>query len=47
MSDAKSYIPTFEVDQPISSGMVAGVVISKNDNFKKEDFVVGMLPWKT
>ena len=47
MSEAKSYIPPFEVGQPISSGAVAEVLASKNDNFKKGDFVAGMLPWKT
>jgi len=46
MSDAKSYVPPFEVGEPISSGIVAEVIESKNDQFKKGDFVSGLLPWK-
>ena len=47
MNDAKSYVPPFEVGKPISSGIVAEVTDSKNDNFKKGDFVSGRLDWKT
>lgn len=47
MSDAKSYIPPFEVGQPISSGVVAEVIASKHPDFKEGDFVSGMLEWKT
>ncbi|WP_417860905.1 NADP-dependent oxidoreductase [Winogradskyella sediminis] len=47
MSDAKSYVPPFELNQPIQSGVVAKVLDSKNDSFKKGDFVSGMLDWKT
>ena len=36
MSDAESYVPPFELDKPISSGIVAEVVESNNENFKKE-----------
>lgn len=46
MSDADSYVPPFELDKPISSGIVAEVVESKNDNFKKGDFVSDRLEWK-
>jgi NADPH-dependent curcumin reductase CurA len=46
MSDAKSYIPPFELHKPITSGIVAEVIDSKNDAFKKGDFVSGMLEWK-
>jgi len=46
MSDAKSYIPSFELHQPIISGIVAEVIESKNAAFKKGDFVSGMLEWK-
>ncbi len=34
MSDAKSYVQQFELHKPISSGIVAEVVDSKNENFK-------------
>ena len=46
MSDADSYVPPFELNKPISSGIVAEVVESKNDNFKKGDFVSDRLDWK-
>lgn len=46
MSDAKSYIPPFELNKPISSGCIAEVVESKNDSFKNGDFVSGLLDWK-
>lgn len=47
MSDAKSYVPPFELNKPVHSGVVAKVLASKNDNFKEGDFVSGMLDWKT
>lgn len=47
MSDAKSYIPPFELNKPIQSGVVAKVIASKNENFTEGDFVSGMLDWKT
>ncbi|WP_282051310.1 NADP-dependent oxidoreductase [Maribacter aquivivus] len=46
MSDAKSYVPPFKLDEPISSGIVAEVIETKNDKFKKGDFVSGLLQWK-
>lgn len=46
MSDAKSYVPPFELHKPITSGIVAEVVESKNKEFKKGDYVSGMLAWK-
>jgi len=47
MNDAKSYVAPFEVGKPLSSGIIAQVVASKNEDFKKGDFVSGMLNWKT
>ncbi|EDM36906.1 YfmJ [Pedobacter sp. BAL39] len=46
MSDAKSYIPPFELNKPIQSALVAEVQDSKNPDFKTGDFVTGMLEWK-
>ncbi|MEP3371432.1 MAG: NADP-dependent oxidoreductase [Maribacter dokdonensis] len=46
MSDAKSYVPPFKVGEPISSGIVAEVLESKNGNFQKGDYVSGLLQWK-
>lgn len=47
MSEAKSYVPPFEVGKPISSGIVAKVIASKHNNFKVGDYLAGMLQWKT
>lgn len=47
MSDRKSYIDPFEVDKPITGGVVAEVMDSKDSTFCKGDQVVGMLPWAT
>lgn len=46
MNDVKSYIPPFELHQPIRSGIIAEVIESKNAAFDKGDFVSGMLDWK-
>tara|TARA_R110000868_G_scaffold101726_3_gene280093 strand:+ start:66 stop:1064 length:999 start_codon:yes stop_codon:yes gene_type:complete len=47
MRDAKSYIPQFELNKPIQSGVIAKVLESKNEKFAVGDFVSGMLSWKT
>nr|WP_321226264.1 NADP-dependent oxidoreductase [uncultured Psychroserpens sp.] len=47
MSDAKSYVPSFELNKPVHSGVVAKVVASKNKNFTEGDYVSGMLNWST
>lgn len=46
MRDEASYIPPFELNKPLESGIIAEVVESNNSNFKKGDFVNGMLQWK-
>lgn len=46
MNDVKSYIPPFELHKPITSGIIAEVVASKNPAFIKGDIVSGMLDWK-
>ena len=46
MSDAPSYIPPFELNKPIASGIIAEVLESKNTSFNQGDFVSGMLPWQ-
>jgi NADPH-dependent curcumin reductase CurA len=46
MNDAKSYTPPFKLHKPITSGIVAEVVDSKNPAFIKGDFVSGMLEWQ-
>lgn len=47
MSDAKSYIPPFKLNEPIHSGVVAKVLESKNEKFQVGDYVSGMLNWST
>lgn len=46
MSDAPSYVEPFKLNKPIVSGMIAEVLASQNTNFKKGDYVSGMLQWK-
>jgi NADPH-dependent curcumin reductase CurA len=46
MNDAKSYVPPFELNQPIQSGIIAEVMDSKQADFKKGDYVSGILDWK-
>lgn len=46
MNDIKSYVPPFQLNQPIQSGVVAEVTESKNKDFKTGDFVTGILDWK-
>ncbi|WP_462319284.1 NADP-dependent oxidoreductase [Marinilabilia sp.] len=46
MTDADSYIPSFEINKPIESAIVGEVVESNNQSFSKGDFVTGLLDWK-
>ena len=46
MNNAESYIPPFELNQPIESGVIAEVISSANDAFAVGDFVSGILNWK-
>ncbi|MBG26299.1 MULTISPECIES: NADP-dependent oxidoreductase [Croceibacter] len=46
MRDQKSYIEPFELNEPITSHIIAEVIETKNDNFKEGDLVTGMLAWK-
>jgi len=45
MSDSKSYVEPFKLDEPIESLAVAEITESKNEDFKKGDHVVAELPW--
>lgn len=45
MNDVKSYIAPFQLQKPISSGIIAEVVASNHDGFSVGDFVSGMLEW--
>lgn len=46
MNDAKSYISTFQVDQPISGGVVGKVIRSMDPSLKEGDLVLSRLPWR-
>ncbi|TMU84955.1 NADP-dependent oxidoreductase [Bacillus sp. BHET2] len=46
MSDAKSYVAPFQLNEALAGGVVGEIVESESDHFQKGDFVVGMLPWQ-
>ena len=46
MNDAKSYVPPFQIDQPIQGGVVGKVAESKSGKYQSGDVVVGMFPWQ-
>ena len=46
MNDAKSYVPPFEIGQPLSGSIIAEVIESKSDDFIAGDLVFGALPWR-
>jgi len=46
MNDAKSYTPPFQLNEPLTGGVVAKVTESKSDSFTAGDYVLGALPWR-
>jgi NADPH:quinone reductase len=46
MSDLKSYIPPFELNEVISGGVVGQVVESRSGELAEGDFVIGNLGWQ-
>jgi NADPH-dependent curcumin reductase CurA len=46
MSDAKSYVPSFEVGKPLDGGVVAEVIESRHPDFVAGDAVLGHLQWQ-
>jgi len=46
MNDSKSYVPPFELNNPIQSGSIAEVLETKNPHFEKGTFYLGNLDWK-
>jgi NADPH-dependent curcumin reductase CurA len=46
MSDTKSYVPPFNLNEPVKSAIIAEVTASENPDFKVGDFVSGLLDWK-
>jgi NADPH-dependent curcumin reductase CurA len=46
MMDVKSYVAPFKLNEPMSSGVIAEVMESKNPDFNTGTFVSGYLDWK-
>jgi NADPH-dependent curcumin reductase CurA len=46
MIDRQSYLPPFQINQPLEGGSVGEVVESNNERFKPGDMVLGMLGWR-
>lgn len=46
MSEAKSYVPPFKLNQPLQSAIISEVVESKNAEFTIGENVLGLLDWK-
>jgi NADPH-dependent curcumin reductase CurA len=46
MIDRKSYVPPFQIGQPLDGGCVGRVVASRNGQFQVGDFVLGMSGWR-
>ncbi|MEN7341477.1 MAG: NADP-dependent oxidoreductase [Pseudomonadota bacterium] len=47
MNDVKSYVPPFQIGEPLAGGAVAEVIESRADGFQKGDHVMGMLGWES
>lgn len=47
MNDVKSYIPPFQIDQPLTGGAVGTVLATKSDKFKVGDTVRHQYGWQT
>lgn len=46
MNDTKSYVPAFQIDQPISGTAIGKVIMSKSTDLEIGDMVFGTLPWQ-
>jgi NADPH-dependent curcumin reductase CurA len=46
MNDRKSYVPPFQLGEPLDGGCVGRVVGSKKGSFQVGDYVSGMLGWR-
>jgi NADPH-dependent curcumin reductase CurA len=46
MNDVKSYVPPFQIDQPMEGGAIGEVVDSKADGFAPGDKVLHMAGWR-
>ena len=46
MYDRKSYVPPFQIGQPLDGTCVGRVMASKNDVLNEGDYVLSMLGWR-
>lgn len=46
MNDAKSYVPPFQLNEPMAGGVIAKVIDTKSGDLKVGDIVSGNLPWR-
>ncbi|TWU03152.1 NADP-dependent oxidoreductase [Neorhodopirellula pilleata] len=46
MKQGDSYVPAFEIDEPLEGGCVGKVVESRHDDFHEGDYVLGNLGWR-
>lgn len=46
MKDGDSYVPAFQIGEPLEGGCIGQVIESRNDQFKKGDQVLGNLGWR-
>ncbi|MFN5398610.1 MAG: NADP-dependent oxidoreductase, partial [Pseudanabaena sp.] len=46
MSDRKSYVPPFELGQPLNGGAVGEVIESRTQEFKQGDVVISSFGWR-
>lgn len=46
MNDVRSYVPAFQIGEPLAGGAVGEVLTSNDDGFKPGDLVSSMLGWR-
>ncbi|MBA4601773.1 NADP-dependent oxidoreductase [Thermoactinomyces mirandus] len=47
MSDRKSYVPPYQLDEVVQGGVVGKVIQSRSKEFQEGDFVLGNYGWQT
>ena len=45
MTELRSYVPPFNLDEPLTGGSIGEVIDSRNPKFAKGDIVMGLLNW--
>src|SRR5688572_11215396 len=46
MKDGDSYVPAFQIDEPLEGGCIGEVVQSRHTDFKEGEMVLGNLGWR-